>query len=64
VRGILRAVAHTAPLVTGVDFVGIPVQDFDATLAIMRAEDFGGTFSRNADATPPQTRLPPRPSYS
>ena len=68
----------TAPLITGVDFVGIPAKDFDAmttfygetlglpfvkrwgardgveyqagnlTLAIMRAEDFGGTFSRNA----------------
>ena len=66
------------PLVTGVDFVCIPAQDFDAmtdfygetlglplvkrygsrpgaeyqagnlTLAIMRTEDFGGTFSRNA----------------
>jgi predicted enzyme related to lactoylglutathione lyase len=70
--------ADTAPLITGVDFVGIPAQDFDAmttfygetlglpfvkrwgardgieyqagnlTLAVMRAEDFGGTFSRNA----------------
>jgi predicted enzyme related to lactoylglutathione lyase len=68
----------TAPLVTGVDFVGIPAKNFDAmttfygdtlglafvkrwgardgaeyqagnlTLAIMRAEDFGGTFSTNA----------------
>lgn len=68
----------TAPLITGVDFVCIPAQDFDAmtafygetlglpfvkrygsrpgaeyqagnlTLAIMRTEDFGGTFSRNA----------------
>ena len=67
-----------APLVTGVDFVGIPAKDFAAmttfygetlglpfvkrwgtrdgaeyqagnlTLAIMRAEDFGGTFSTNA----------------
>ena len=67
-----------APLVTGVDFVGIPAKDFDAmtafygetlglpfvkrwgardgiefqagnlTLVLMRAEDFGGTFSRNA----------------
>ena len=67
-----------APLVTGVDFVGIPAKDFDAmttfygetlglpfvkrwgqrdgaeyqagnlTLAIMRAEDFGGIFSTNA----------------
>src|SRR3954463_7257523 len=66
------------PLITGVDFVCIPAQDFDAmtafygetlglpfvkrygnrpgaefqagnlTLAIMRTEDFGGTFSRNA----------------
>ncbi len=69
---------HTAPLVTGVDFVGIPAKNFDAmiafygetlglpflkrwgarggaeyqagnlTLAIMRVEDFGGTFSANA----------------
>src|ERR1700692_237840 len=68
----------TTPLITGVDFVCIPAQDFDAmtafygetlglpfvkrygsrpgaeyqagnlTLAIMRAEDFGGTFSSNA----------------
>ena len=68
----------TTPLITGVDFVCIPAQDFDAmtafygetlglpfvkrygsrpgaeyqagnlTLAIMRTEDFGGTFSRNA----------------
>ena len=68
---------QTAPLISGVDFVGIPAQDFDAmttfygqtlglpfvkrwgtragaeyqagnlTLAIMRSEDFGGTFSRN-----------------
>ena len=67
-----------APLITGVDFVCIPAQDFDAmttfygetlglplrtrygnrpgaeyqagnlTLAIMRTEDFGGTFSPNA----------------
>jgi predicted enzyme related to lactoylglutathione lyase len=66
------------PLITGVDFVCIPAQDFEAmttfygetlglpfvkrygsrpgaeyqagnlTLAIMRTEDFGGTFSRNA----------------
>src|ERR1700733_15795575 len=66
------------PLITGVDFVCIPAQNFDAmtafygetlglpfvkrygsrpgaeyqagnlTLAIMRTEDFGGTFSRNA----------------
>src|SRR5919199_166218 len=66
------------PLITGVDFVCIPAQDFDAmttfygetlglpfvkrygdrpgveyqagnlTLAIMRTEDFGGTFSPNA----------------
>ena len=66
------------PLITGVDFVCIPAQDFEAmttfygetlglpfvkrwgtlagaeyqagnlTLAITRAEDFGGTFSRNA----------------
>ena len=70
--------SHATPLVTGVDFVGIPAKDFDAmtafygqtlglpfvkrwgtrdgaeyqagnlTLAIMRAEDFGGTFSTNA----------------
>src|SRR3954466_10692772 len=68
----------TTPLITGVDFVCIPAQDFDAmtafygetlglpfvkryggrpgaeyqagnvTLAIMRTEDFGGTFSSNA----------------
>jgi catechol 2,3-dioxygenase-like lactoylglutathione lyase family enzyme len=68
----------TTPLITGVDFVCIPAQDFDAmtvfygetlglpfvkrygtrpgaeyqagnlTLDIMRTEDFGGTFSRNA----------------
>jgi catechol 2,3-dioxygenase-like lactoylglutathione lyase family enzyme len=65
----------TTPLITGVDFVCVPAQDFDAmiafygatlglpfvgsrpgaeyqagnlTLAIMRTEDFGGTFSRNA----------------
>ena len=68
----------TTPLITGVDFVCIPAQDFEAmsafygetlglpfvkrygsrpgaeyqagnlTLAIMRTEDFGGTFSRNA----------------
>ena len=68
----------TTPVITGVDFVCIPAQDFDAmtafygetlglpfvkrygsrpgaeyqagnlTLAIMRTEDFGGTFSRNA----------------
>src|ERR1700732_2442096 len=68
----------TTPLITGVDFVCIPAQDFDAmtafygetlglpfvkrygnrpgaeyqagnlTLAIMRTDDFGGTFSRNA----------------
>src|SRR4051794_41843923 len=66
------------PLITGVDFVCVPAQNFEAmtafygetlglpfvkrygsrpgaeyqagnlTLAIMRAEDFGGTFSRNA----------------
>jgi predicted enzyme related to lactoylglutathione lyase len=66
------------PLITGVDFVSVPAQDFDAmtafygetlglpfvkrwgdrpgaeyqagnlTLAIMRIEDFGGTFSPNA----------------
>jgi predicted enzyme related to lactoylglutathione lyase len=70
--------SDAAPLVTGVDFVGIPAKDFAAmttfygetlglpfvkrwgtrdgaeyqagnlTLAIMRAEDFGGTFSTNA----------------
>jgi predicted enzyme related to lactoylglutathione lyase len=74
----LNHMTDTTPLVTGVDFVCIPAQDFDAmtafygetlglpfvkrygsrpgaeyqagnlTLAIMRAEDFGGTFSRNA----------------
>src|ERR1700758_48807 len=68
----------TTPLITGVDFVCIPAQDFDAmtafygetlalpfvkrygsrpgaeyqagnlTLAIIRTEDFGGTFSPNA----------------
>src|ERR1700759_1145751 len=68
----------SSPLITGVDFVCIPAQDFDAmtafygetlglpfvkrygtrpgaeyqagnlTLAIMRTEDFGGTFSANA----------------
>ena len=68
----------TIPLITGVDFVCVPAQDFDAmtafygetlglpfvkrygsrpgaeyqagnlTLAIMRTEDFGGTFSPNA----------------
>ena len=68
----------TTPLITGVDFVCVPAQNFDAmtafygetlglpfvkrygtrdgaeyqagnlTLAIMRTEDFGGTFSRNA----------------
>jgi predicted enzyme related to lactoylglutathione lyase len=68
----------TLPLITGVDFVCIPAQNFDAmtafygetlglpfvkrygsrdgaeyqagnlTLAIMRTEDFGGTFSSNA----------------
>src|SRR3954467_6812012 len=68
----------TSPLITGVDFVCVPAQDFDAmtafygetlglpfvkrygsrpgaeyqagnlTLAIMRTEDFGGTFSPNA----------------
>jgi catechol 2,3-dioxygenase-like lactoylglutathione lyase family enzyme len=67
-----------SPLITGVDFVCIPAQDFDAmttfygetlglpfvkrygsrpgaeyqagnlTLAIMRTEDFGSTFSSNA----------------
>ncbi|MGH2907727.1 MAG: VOC family protein [Solirubrobacteraceae bacterium] len=66
------------PLITGVDFVCVPAQDFEAmttfygetlglplvkrwgdraaaeyqagnlTLAITRADDFGGTFSRNA----------------
>jgi len=69
---------NTTPLITGVDFVCIPAQDFDAmtsfygetlglpfvkrygsrpgaeyqagnlTLAIMRTEDFGGSFSPNA----------------
>ena len=68
----------TSPLITGVDFVCIPAQDFDAmtafygetlglpfvkrwgeragaeyqagnlTLAIVRPEDFGGAFTRNA----------------
>ena len=68
----------TTPFITGVDFVCIPAQDFDAmttfygetlglpfvkrygnrpgaeyqagnlTLAIMRTEDFGGTFAPNA----------------
>jgi predicted enzyme related to lactoylglutathione lyase len=68
----------TTPIITGVDFVSVPAQDFDAmttfygetlglpfvkrwgdrpgaeyqagnlTLAIMRIEDFGGTFSPNA----------------
>src|SRR6202789_4609458 len=68
----------TNPLITGVDFVCVPAQNFDAmtafygetlglpfvkrygsrpgaeyqagnlTLAIMRTEDFGGTFSSNA----------------
>ncbi|MCW3008492.1 MAG: Glyoxalase/bleomycin resistance protein/dioxygenase [Solirubrobacterales bacterium] len=68
----------TTPLITGVDFICVPAQDFDAmttfygetlglplvkrygsrpgaeyqagnlTLAVMRTEDFGGTFSRNA----------------
>ena len=68
----------TTSLITGVDFVAVPAQDFDAmttfygetlglpfvkrygtrpgaeyqagnlTLAIMRTEDFGGTFSPNA----------------
>ena len=68
----------TTSFITGVDFVCIPAQDFDAmsafygetlalpfvkrygdrpgveyqagnlTLAIMRTEDFGGTFSHNA----------------
>ena len=74
----LTTMTETTPLITGVDFVCIPAQDFDAmtafygetlglpfvkrygsragaeyqagnlTLAIMRTEDFGGTFSRNA----------------
>ena len=69
---------NPTPLITGVDFVCVPAQDFEAmtafygetlglpfvkrygslpgaeyqagnlTLAIMRAEDFGSTFSRNA----------------
>lgn len=72
------AMSDSEPIITGVDFVGIPAQDFEAmstfygetlglplvkrwgkrdgvefqagnlTLAIMRSEDFGGTFSRNA----------------
>jgi len=78
VGSLVAMTTHSASLITGVDFVGIPAQDFDAmttfygetlglpfvkrwgtrdgaeyqagnlTLAIMRAEDFGGTFSRNA----------------
>src|ERR1700750_2197764 len=70
--------SDTTPLITGVDFVCVPAQDFDAmttfygetlglpfvkrygsrpgaeyqagnlTLAIMRTEDFAGTFSPNA----------------
>ena len=76
----------TTPLITGVDFVCIPAQDFDAmtafygetlglpfvkrygsrpgaeyqagnlTLAIMRTEDFGGTFSPQRDADRPAGR--------
>jgi predicted enzyme related to lactoylglutathione lyase len=71
------AMTDTLPLITGVDFVCIPAQDFDAmtafygetlelpfvkrwgrpgaeyqagnlTLAVVRAEDFGATFSPNA----------------
>jgi len=75
---VLVAMTDAPPLITGVDFVCIPAQDFDAmtafygetlglrfvkryetkpgveyqagnlTLAIMRTEDFGGTFSPNA----------------
>src|SRR3954465_1332032 len=75
---IQSTMTDTTPLITGVDFVCIPAQDFDAmtsfygetlglpfvkrygtrggaeyqagnlTLAIMRTEDFGSTFSRNA----------------
>ncbi len=74
----LHRMTATTTLITGVDFVCVPAQDFDAmtafygetlglpfvkrygnlpgaeyqagnlTLAIMRAEDFGATFSRNA----------------
>ena len=74
----LNHMTDTTPLITGVDFVCIPAQDFGAmtafygetlglpfvkrygsrpgaeyqagnlTLAIMRAEDFGGKFSPNA----------------
>jgi predicted enzyme related to lactoylglutathione lyase len=76
--GGLPAMTDTTSLITGVDFVCVPAQDFEAmttfygetlglpfvkrygardgaeyqagnlTLAIMRTEDFGGTFSRNA----------------
>src|ERR1700761_834185 len=74
----LITMTDTLPLITGVDFVCIPAQDFDAmtafygetlglpfvkrygsrdgaeyqagnlTLAVMRSEDFGATFSPNA----------------
>jgi catechol 2,3-dioxygenase-like lactoylglutathione lyase family enzyme len=74
----LGVMTDSDPLITGVDFVCIPAQDFEAmtafyggtlglpfvkrygnrpgaeyqagnlTLAIMRTEDFGGTFSPNA----------------
>jgi predicted enzyme related to lactoylglutathione lyase len=74
----LRMMTDAGSLITGVDFVCIPAQNFDAmiafygetlglplvkrygsrpgaeyqagnlTLAIMRTEDFGGTFSSNA----------------
>ena len=76
--GGLPTMTDTTSLITGVDFVCVPAQDFEAmttfygetlglpfvkrygardgaeyqagnlTLAIMRTEDFGGTFSRNA----------------
>src|SRR3954451_25105548 len=75
---VYRTMSDSTPLITGVDFVCIPAQDFEAMtafygetlglpfvkrygsrdgaeyqagnlrLAIMRTEDFGGTFSRNA----------------
>jgi predicted enzyme related to lactoylglutathione lyase len=77
-RKEIQTMTDPTPLITGVDFVCIPAQDFDAmttfygetlgltfvkrygsrpgaeyqagnlTLAIMRTEDFGGTFSSNA----------------
>ena len=94
----LPHMTNTTPLITGVDFVCVPAQDFEAmtafygetlglpfvkrygsrpgaeyqagnlTLAIMRTEDFGGTFSRNAmpialqvdDVAVARERLEPR----